>query len=1021
MRAVALVLTLGLFAGTAATANPLSEFDDFRSYPFLDKGYKAAAREEWPDVERLMRHILKNVPHHPEARRLLIQALAAQDKFEEALQESEGLDTRSLSANELTELRRALLERKQPSQAAVAEWLAHSDGQAREELWKAYSSVLAQKDGAQAAWRWLSGLPWSSDTALRLWRSTFAEQAAQWSWVISDLQSLASQLSVSSEEWLRLGQAYIHLNNEEALFTLLSNAPSHPHVNELRNAAIERAVARKDAVSALRWLHTLGTPEQLPPQRQAMMWELALQTANTQLVQRLAPYVGHSCVATAQWLYQQDRQRALAQLEQCVPQESPASWLEMVRRLQAVDLLLAHSLPAPWAEAHGLLLLQLLKAQGRDAQALAWVLHQPGDRFLRQRAELLQAAGRQHEAARAWQRLYQQTRQIQALEQASYLLVEIGDWETALQLLSQAFEEGASLPAPTWERLVMLHTRAPQSADVAKLTALLERAPKDVAIGPLLLHLAQAHQCAPVDQYADPASDDPLALRALGFCQIERAAGAAVVYYQRALALGDKDSERGLAYALYAAGDAAGAHEIWSQQPTYNLAPVERLAAARSALAANQPSIAEAHWQSIEKLDAEGWRLGAAIAAALGNADLALAREKEGLATQDATPAQFYAAAATALAYGDQPQSLQWLHEAVIRDPAQPRYGADYGLRLAASPSSEVRFTAIPYLRQAQQDYPVDFRYPEALGFRLAEASDNEPARAALRRAVDLLHPSLWVNGEDSKLLQSRQYALRRTHEALSRRTTLTFSGSWSPAGVASNNDQKVPGSAFQMAMWDQALGQEPVRNGRVLAAYGRVFTGSQSRNAWFDSLGFGLGLRYKPLATINLNLYGELYGQTSRTPNTLSGRKSALFSGQHTHDLLLRATASLFDQGEYRNDWRPAQNSWKERDLYLDAAWFVRSNQRQFLARYQQAAVFKLPVPGAHTLAPYAMAQWAHQAQMHDLRAALGVRWQWWLDEDRYNAYRDRLSIKLEYQHALSGTLYRRAGGWLFGVELSL
>src|SRR5690606_4132898 len=145
-----------------------------------------------------------------------------------------------------------------------------------------------------------------------------------------------------------------------------------------------------------------------------------------------------------------------------------------------------------------------------------------------------------------------------------------------------------------------------------------------------------------------------------------------------------------------------------------------------------------------------------------------------GLALGEPPAAQLYAAAGTALRNGDKEQSLEWLREAGIRDPTQPRYGADYGLRLAASDQWESRLQAIPYLTQAQRDYGADFRYPEALGLRLAEAEANEPARIALRRAVDLLHPPLEVEDADSVDLQNRQYALRRTHEALSRRATVT-------------------------------------------------------------------------------------------------------------------------------------------------------------------------------------------------------------------------------------------------------
>lgn len=54
------------------------------------------------------------------------------------------------------------------------------------------------------------------------------------------------------------------------------------------------------------------------------------------------------------------------------------------------------------------------------------------------------------------------------------------------------------------------------------------------------------------------------------------------------------------------------------------------------------------------------------------------------------------------------------------------------------------------------------------------------------------------------------------------------------------------------------------------------------------------------------------------------------------------------------------------------------------------------------------------------DLRTGLGLRWQWWFDDDRYNAYRSHLTVRTEYQQALGGNLYEHANGVLLGVELN-
>ena len=53
-------------------------------------------------------------------------------------------------------------------------------------------------------------------------------------------------------------------------------------------------------------------------------------------------------------------------------------------------------------------------------------------------------------------------------------------------------------------------------------------------------------------------------------------------------------------------------------------------------------------------------------------------------------------------------------------------------------------------------------------------------------------------------------------------------------------------------------------------------------------------------------------------------------------------------------------------------------------------------------------------------LGPGVGVRWQWWFDDDRYNAYRGSLKVRAEYQQSLGGNLYERANGVLVGAEMT-
>jgi adsorption protein A len=472
-----------------------------------------------------------------------------------------------------------------------------------------------------------------------------------------------------------------------------------------------------------------------------------------------------------------------------------------------------------------------------------------------------------------------------------------------------------------------------------------------------------------------------------------------------------------------------------------------RLTASRSALNAGDLQTAERYWQQSHSRDANAWALGAAIADAKGDHGLALQRQRSAL-QQAPDAGHFYAASVTAQKAGELEQSTAWLAEAVRREPDNPRYRADYGVRLAGAATREERAKAIPYLQSATHDFPEDYRLGETLAWRYDEVADSAAARKELRRVIDLEQNPVAADDEEGSM-EARRYRQRRAHETLSRRDSRTVASTWSPAGV-STNDVLLPDDStgsrrrstsqnVQLAMWDHALGEEPSRAGSTLSVYGRALLGGVGRSSYAESIGTGVGLRYKPWGTANINFYAELYKQSSfndqdnhglslgqtLVPDKISDQADDHREDGHTTtDYLLRTTASFLDQGRFRNDWRVDESDWEERFLYLDAAWWTKAGDHQWLSRFQQGHTWKLPFNGAQTLMPYGFLEFASQDPSNDwrqdLRTGIGLRWQWWFDDDIYNAYRAHLTVRTEYQQSLGGNLYEGGNGVLLGVELN-
>ncbi|WP_085710075.1 MULTISPECIES: phage receptor [unclassified Pseudomonas] len=1036
-------LLLGLSTAYPLQAAPLSDFEQFRSYPYMDRSYREAKKGNWKEVERLMRHLLEKVPKNDEARALLVEALAKQRRYKDAMQ--------ALPANSdaLLDLRLTWIEQDPPTSTQVESWMATSSLNDRVRLWQAYSLSLAKFGGAAKAHDWLAQLsPKGDDNILRLARANWSEQLRDWSGTIDQLAPLAARKQLDAEGWQRLANAYVQRLDEKPLQQLLQQAPSPEAARKVRLAMVDRAIAMGHEQQAQRWIQSLPDSDLADPAQRQRLWELARKTEDVPTVQRLSNDLQRPCLETAEWLSRQDPEAALKQFRGCTPDDDPQTWLILAQRLQATDLLQTTRLPQPWDSRRQEQILNVWQDQGRSDKVDAWLAGQTQTpEIVKRRAELSQRMGRMTEAQTLWELHYRQTGNLNSLNQATYLAVNNGDHAQAQRLLETAFDRHQGrLPATALQRLAGLYaasktTTPEQQRRMSSLLTHVDGATR----GQLLAQLAENGQCDAVQQAIGNHPQVAGDYRALGRCAMPDRPGEAVVYYQQAEKLGDRSSRLPLAYALEAAGDSAGALAIWRSIPATELSDNARLTASRSALNAGDSQAAEGYWQQSATRGANEWALGAAIADARGDHVQALERQRKAL-QQAPDAGHFYAASVTAQKAGDLPQSTAWLAEAVRRDPNNPRYRADYGMRLAGAETREERATAIPYLQQATRDFPEDYRLGETLAWRYDEVEDSASARKELRRVIDLEQNPVAADDEDGSM-EARRYRQRRAHETLSRRDSRTIASTWSPAGVSTNDfvrpdetkgsNRRADSQNVQLAMWDHALGDEPSRAGSTLSVYGRVLLGGQGRSSYAESLAAGVGLRYKPWGTQNINFYGEIYkqsqfndddnhslslGQMLVPEKLLDQINDHRQDGHTTTDYLLRATASFLDQGKYRNDWRVDENDWDERFLYLDAAWWTKAGDHQWLSRFQQGHAWKLPNSGAQTIMPYGFLEFASQDPSNDwrqdLRTGVGLRWQWWYDEDRYNAYRSKLTVRTEYQQSLGGNLYEGGNGVLLGVE---
>lgn len=290
--------------------------------------------------------------------------------------------------------------------------------------------------------------------------------------------------------------------------------------------------------------------------------------------------------------------------------------------------------------------------------------------------------------------------------------------------------------------------------------------------------------------------------------------------------------------------------------------------------------------------------------------------------------------------------------------------------------------------------------------------ANNERARWFAERTIDALDSAKPPKTANGQSLAEQRFAFARLHEDLGRRLTLSFDG-FSGSGEAGATSSGAPGRAFRSYAQTEAdvrLGRPPIRNGASLSLYARVFADGGDGNLALptENRTIGAGVRWKPLGNRVLFLMAE--GQRH-----LGGKRGQEPASGDRQDVLLRASASLFNGGKWSDDWHPSGSGWLSRNLYLDTAYYAVSQRFAFTGDYRMSVHRRLT--NRQTVEPYARVQVnGFQAEefQRDLRVGLGARWNLWSGERRYDAFRHKWSAGVEYQRAIDTYLPGRNGVFL-------
>lgn len=656
--------------------------------------------------------------------------------------------------------------------------------------------------------------------------------------------------------------------------------------------------------------------------------------------------------------------------------------------------------------------LSLAMARGDRAVVQSMLSRLPASDFREDRFSLDLEQGRYLQARDQAEALIAQPEGYRLLDPLSYRLMEAGASVEAKQLLLDAYPfAGNPHLTALLSRLAVLASEQPalfSPDDRARLRRPLENVPLRIA----QVHILGAlHDCDGIRAVmADLAKDYPAELwRQLGDCYGNAQPGLAEYAYAEAgKRQPDSETTRALAYQAYSAQDYETALLAWRSVQAAHMQQADLIAAATTALTIHETAVARA-W--LDTYAAQGGRQDGTYwwlrAQADEPHDPALARTDLENAVALQPDPRYYARLAALQAHtGDSQQALaSWQHASALA-PDDSRLSASLGYAYLQAGEPQQALVQFARAHQADPDNPAMTRQ---LLYVNQQLGNNAQARIYAEQAIDQFDNLSAADpdgtGGDAKQNQDELYSLRRLHENLGR--SWSFNADMSLGDTVSSAANTVaPGVSYRSyAQLEAQYHLDPQLTGgdlNTLAAYARLFAGSGASGAvWpLHAAMLGVGLHWKPLISQNIVLSVE---QQTPADNNRDTR----------NDTLLRASGSWSFGPKLSDDWHASGWGWPTQNFYVDIAHYLRAKQSVITLDYRFGLHDK--IANGQTIEPYVHLQYTGidrtqgLSYLRDGRAGLGVQWNVWYGETRYDAYPHRFSVAIEGQHAFTTYLRER------------
>jgi len=781
----------------------------------------------------------------------------------------------------------------------------------------------------------------------------------------------------------------------------------------LRRALAQRAIYLGDSARADAQFAALERTGQIDADERAQWFSLLLQRHDPARAQHLLEDGGHGApeqqLALAYaWADRGDMDALGAYLQRAHPpfvqEAQEREWLQLLARCYRTrPRLLIDYRPLIRAnrQVRAGLLLSRAMASEHFTEAGAALAQLPASSFREERFTLALYERRFEDALIQAQAMRDGNPAL--IDPLSYRLVEAGAATQAARLLLASYPyDGDPQAEPLLGRLALLAAREPAAFSAADRERL--RVPQSAAQlrGAQAQVLAALQDCEGIGHVLGDLSPAYSADRwaMLGDCYRESRPGVAEYAYAEASRRAPGTVyTRALAYQAYAAEDYPAALAAWREVDSAIMQPADLRAAATTALALGERAAARSWLDAYANrggTEDDGYWWLRAQAEERGDTERTLADLQRAIAAR-ADPRYYQRQAELQREQGEPEAALYSLQRAAALAPDDASLAAalGYAYLQAGQPAAAVE----PFER-AHRAHPDDPALVRQLLYLQLQLGRRDEARGYAERAIDQIGMG---GGGDAQDLERTRFALQRMHEDLGRRWR--FNGDLALGdSVSSGANAIAPGLSYRSyAQFEAQYRFDPALTGgdeNTLAAYARVFAGSGAQGDWqpVHAPRLGVGFHWKPWRTQTV-----LFSVEQQLPLDHTAGNDG--------DTLLRASGSWYGSERFSDDWHPAQRGWFAQNIYLDVARYLRARQSVFTADYQWGYHRKLN--GAQTLEPYVRLQFTGLDRPHgagfgrDARVGVGVRWNLWYGQTRYDAFPRRIRLGLEWQYAFTSYLH--------------